>query len=246
MLYLIPYCNPSAREGIIFILRGKKNIQLFKPGAQLSIKEICFVSLASYSSWRWYFVLSYSRMDIDLHFTSYVSNNKLNQSIGILIIFSLLASLFKPSCIFIYHRWNVRRGLVLREIEIKEILCKEDIDIFFLTETDTKTIICESDYKIQGFQTIFHERKNPNDVLRVICLIKEELVIILSGSYYSKTNVDIAGSYLPCSIFSLMVIFSRPVSIYSSIRSLFRPSSFLFFRPTGFRFPHQFASLTVM
>ena len=51
----------------------------------------------------------------------------------------------------------------------------EKIDIFFLTETDTKSINCETDYIIQGYQTIFHERKNPNDVLRMICLVKEEL-----------------------------------------------------------------------
>ena len=73
-------------------------------------------------------------------------------------------------------QWNIKRGLLCRETELKRMLLEEEIGIMFLTETDTKTIICESDYKIQGFQTIFHERKNPNDVLRVICLIKEELV----------------------------------------------------------------------
>ena len=72
--------------------------------------------------------------------------------------------------------WNVRRGLVLREFEIKEIMATEKIDVFFITETDTKAINCESDYKIQGFQTIFHERENPNDVLRIVCLVKEELL----------------------------------------------------------------------
>ena len=71
--------------------------------------------------------------------------------------------------------WNVRRGLVTRETEIKELLMNEKIDIFFLTETDTKSINCETDYIIRGYQTIFHERKNPNDVLRMICLVKEEL-----------------------------------------------------------------------
>ena len=50
------------------------------------------------------------------------------------------------------------------------------IDIFFLTETDTKAINCETDYVIQGYQTIFHERKNPNDVQRLICLVKEDLM----------------------------------------------------------------------
>ena len=41
--------------------------------------------------------------------------------------------------------WNIKRGLVLREFEIKEILEKEKIDILFLTETDTRSINCETD-----------------------------------------------------------------------------------------------------
>ena len=91
--------------------------------------------------------------------------------------------------------WNVRRGLVLREIEIKEILVNEKIDIFFLTETDTKSINCETDYKILGFETIFHERKNPNDVLRIICLVKEELM----------SNLEIRFDLMDCEFPSIWI-----------------------------------------
>ena len=48
------------------------------------------------------------------------------------------------------------------------------VDIIFLTETDTKQIICEADYQIKGYRTIFQERKNPNDLLRIVCLVKDE------------------------------------------------------------------------
>ena len=71
----------------------------------------------------------------------------------------------------------------------KEIVANEKIDIFFLTETDTKLINCETDYKIQGFQTIFHERNNPNDVQRVICNIKIKTHLLTTewGNVFSHT-----------------------------------------------------------
>ena len=75
--------------------------------------------------------------------------------------------------------------MVIREIQIKEILVNENLGIFFLTETDTKSINCETDYVIQGYQTIFHERENPNDVLRLVCLVKEEL---MTNIYASAKN----------------------------------------------------------
>ena len=36
--------------------------------------------------------------------------------------------------------WNIKRGLVNREIELRDILKKEEFDILFLNETDTKQI----------------------------------------------------------------------------------------------------------
>ena len=43
--------------------------------------------------------------------------------------------------------WNIKRGLLKRELDIKDLLQKENIDILFLTETDI-IIEEEEDYKI--------------------------------------------------------------------------------------------------
>ena len=69
--------------------------------------------------------------------------------------------------------WNIKRGLVKREVELREMLSKENIDVIFLTETDTKQINCETDFVIKGYKTILQERENPNDNLRIVCLVKE-------------------------------------------------------------------------
>ena len=33
--------------------------------------------------------------------------------------------------------WNVKRGLIKRELEIKDLLKRENLHVLFLTETDT-------------------------------------------------------------------------------------------------------------
>ena len=45
--------------------------------------------------------------------------------------------------------WNIRRGLVNRETELKLLLQDEKIDVIFLTETDTKAIQASTDYIIE-------------------------------------------------------------------------------------------------
>ena len=70
--------------------------------------------------------------------------------------------------------WNIKRGLVKRELEIKELLNKEKINILFLTETDI--ILCNTeDYKIEGFTTIFQKRESENEKIRIVALIKEDV-----------------------------------------------------------------------
>ena len=49
--------------------------------------------------------------------------------------------------------WNVRRGLQIREEEIKDVLSSNEVDIIFLVETDTYSVNSESDYVIQGYKT---------------------------------------------------------------------------------------------
>ena len=51
--------------------------------------------------------------------------------------------------------WNIRRGLLKREHEIKDMLTSQKLDILFLVETDTNAILEEKDYKLTGYQTVF-------------------------------------------------------------------------------------------
>ena len=46
--------------------------------------------------------------------------------------------------------WNIKRGLVTKEIELRDILNREDIDILFLNETDSKHLAKKADYQING------------------------------------------------------------------------------------------------
>ena len=47
--------------------------------------------------------------------------------------------------------WNIRRGLIKREIELTDLLRSENLDTIFLTETDIKGISKDEDYLIQGY-----------------------------------------------------------------------------------------------
>ena len=50
--------------------------------------------------------------------------------------------------------WNIKRGLVTKEIELCDMLFKEEFDVVFLNETDTKQIITAADYLIKGYDII--------------------------------------------------------------------------------------------
>ena len=69
--------------------------------------------------------------------------------------------------------WNVRRGLITRDIEIKELMKSENIDVMFLTETDTKQINAEK-YKLVGFNTIAQACEGDEDVVRIVAIIKDD------------------------------------------------------------------------
>ena len=71
--------------------------------------------------------------------------------------------------------WNIRKGLITREIELKKILKDEKIDVMFLTETDTKAIFAPSDYQIEGFFTVLPLSRDPNKYTRMIGLVKNDL-----------------------------------------------------------------------
>ena len=73
--------------------------------------------------------------------------------------------------------WNIMHGLVKRELEIIDLLHKENIDILFLTETDTTILEKEEDFKIKGYSTVFPKRTSTKDKIRIICTIKESIYI---------------------------------------------------------------------
>ena len=51
---------------------------------------------------------------------------------------------------------------------------KEDLDILFLTETDVM-LNNEEDFKLCGFNAIFHKRENNEEKIRLIALVKTSL-----------------------------------------------------------------------
>ena len=72
--------------------------------------------------------------------------------------------------------WNIRKGLITRELELKLLLSSEKIDIIFLTETDTRTVPTAMDYQIEGYTTILPKMSENNNLIRILCLIKNELM----------------------------------------------------------------------
>ena len=68
--------------------------------------------------------------------------------------------------------WNVRRGLVKRENEIKSMLEEEDLDILFLTETDSlkQNVIT---YNMKGYKTYLQATNEENNLVRIAALVKE-------------------------------------------------------------------------
>ena len=53
--------------------------------------------------------------------------------------------------------WNIRRGLIKRELELKDTLNSEKLNIMFLVEADTKLPNGKSDYKIEGCATVLQK-----------------------------------------------------------------------------------------
>ena len=72
--------------------------------------------------------------------------------------------------------WNIKRGLITKEIELSEMLNNEDFDIMFLNETDTKQIKSKSDYQLKGYETILPKTSEKNQNIRIICLVKNDLM----------------------------------------------------------------------
>ena len=65
--------------------------------------------------------------------------------------------------------WNICRGLITREHELKTLLKDESLDILFITETDTNMLDSEEDYLIEGYKTIFPKKSENVKKLGIIC-----------------------------------------------------------------------------
>ena len=71
--------------------------------------------------------------------------------------------------------WNIRRGLISKELEIRNILREEMLNILFLTETDTMAISDPKDYQIEGYKTVLPILSSENKKVRIICLIENSI-----------------------------------------------------------------------
>ena len=49
------------------------------------------------------------------------------------------------------------------------------INVIFLIETDTLAVKTDNDYQISGFKTIVQNKKSKTEMIRIICLVKNEL-----------------------------------------------------------------------
>ena len=68
--------------------------------------------------------------------------------------------------------WNIRRGLITRENELVQLLHEEEIDVMFLTETDTSKQNAEM-YHITGYTTSTQCCEDENDTVRIIALVRD-------------------------------------------------------------------------
>ena len=60
---------------------------------------------------------------------------------------------------------NVKAGLIKREVEIRELIKKYEIDVLFLNEADTHAIKKESDFRIEGFETVIWANQKLSSLL---------------------------------------------------------------------------------
>ncbi len=71
--------------------------------------------------------------------------------------------------------WNIRRGILTREMETREILKNEHLNVLFLVETDVILENGKDSYKIENYQTVVTKHESEKEKVRVIGLIEEIL-----------------------------------------------------------------------
>ena len=105
--------------------------------------------------------------------------------------------------------WNIRRGLIKRELELKDMLNSEKLNIMFLVETDTKLSNGKSDYKIEGYATVLQKTNQSTDKIRIIGLVEEDTL------KYTKIREDLMSTEFPTIWFEIIrtVALREPVAI---------------------------------
>ena len=61
----------------------------------------------------------------------------------------------------------------------------------FLTETDTRNLSNEDSYVVQGYKTILPLKKPDNNLVRIVCLVKESLLTNI------KVRLDLMSDEFP-------------------------------------------------
>ena len=88
--------------------------------------------------------------------------------------------------------WNIRRGLVKRELEIIDLINSNNLAVLFLVETDSHLINEKKDFGINGFETAFHKKRQSNEKTRMICLFKTKV-----NSTQIKLREDLMSNSFP-------------------------------------------------
>ena len=71
--------------------------------------------------------------------------------------------------------WNIRRGLIKHEEELKGMLYNENIDIIVLTETDLKNMDRLQPITIENFMTYLPLQEAEDAKIRIMALVRKEL-----------------------------------------------------------------------
>ena len=79
---------------------------------------------------------------------------------------------------------------------------EEQIDVAFITETDTKSLRKEENYQIKGYKTIFPNRMSEVSKIRIIAFVKESLASqikirsdLMSKEFPSIWNISLQIGY---------------------------------------------------
>ena len=99
-----------------------------------------------------------------------------------------------------------------REHELRLLLNNEDIDIAFITETDTKELRKETDYLISGFKTFFPSRKNDFSKIRILAFVKDSILSQI------KLRTDLMSNEFP----SIWLEFINPIKKNTLIAGFYR------------------------